>query len=222
VLARLGLVRVAPTVLAGTASPAATLTALRKAGYLPVETDHDGTRVVEIRSRGPRGQLAADATPGDGEEDEPAGARHTGSSVWPSKAEINDELETFLAQLQSTGAAHGPGRDTAPREPEDLTTLVARLRAGRAPEGAMASDEVVQAIELWAPHLRPDEVLHLATAVERGDDVHIRYRSQSGGHSERRVSGLRVLNGYLFGYCHLRRDQRHFRLDRILGVFPAQ
>ncbi|MEU9133228.1 helicase-associated domain-containing protein [Kitasatospora sp. NPDC048540] len=56
-LAGLGLRRIAPTVLISTASPADTLTALRRAGYAPVLEAETGTTVVE---RAPEERAAAE------------------------------------------------------------------------------------------------------------------------------------------------------------------
>lgn len=192
-LSRLGLVRVAPTVLVSSASPATALEALRKAGYLPVEVDREGQRVVELRRGGPLGEPV----------DEPVGE------------DVDEELAALLR-------AHTSAQRISRPEPEEVSALVERLRSGRAPEAPDAPDELVQSIEMWARRLRPDEIRHLATAVAQGDDVVLRYVGQSGGHSERRVSQLQVGSGYLFGYCHLRQDLRHFRLDRVVGVFPTR
>lgn len=61
----------------------------------------------------------------------------------------------------------------------------------------------------------------LAEALTAGRDVTIVYLSASGEETRRvvRLAGAHVAGGatYLVGYCHLRQEQRTFRLDRIRG-----
>lgn len=50
----------------------------------------------------------------------------------------------------------------------------------------------------------------------------MRYRSENSGDTERGIDPYAVVQGdafwYTFGYCHLRRAPRLFRLDRVLSV----
>ncbi|RME45752.1 MAG: WYL domain-containing protein [Caldilineae bacterium] len=55
----------------------------------------------------------------------------------------------------------------------------------------------------------------LRIALERKCDVQITYRAASGRCTERVVTPLDCAGGYLIGHCHLRGEQRTFRLDRI-------
>lgn len=134
-LRSLGLVAVAPTVLAGSAEPSATLALLRKAGYLPVEHDADGTRTVRLRARGPIGERTGDAS---GAEDVVADAASTDRRAGPgdeeparssSEEEYYAMLAAALAGLDPPDLA-GPGVPRRPfrREPEDPAAVVARLR----------------------------------------------------------------------------------------------
>jgi predicted DNA-binding transcriptional regulator YafY len=82
-------------------------------------------------------------------------------------------------------------------------TLVLDLRAGR---GEPVSEVVVA----------------LSDAARRRQRVVLRYRARAGEESERRFDpyGLvyRRAHWYGIGYCHLRRDLRLFRLDRVQEV----
>ncbi|GAA1158209.1 helicase-associated domain-containing protein [Ornithinicoccus hortensis] len=220
VLRSLGLTAVAPTVLVAAQDVPTTLAALRKAGYLPVEQDAGGARMVEVRSRGPVAERGPEPTgteaPSPDESDTPPPGDEDGTGH-PSEAD-------FAALLESvTGPTHPPG---APRRPsyrrEEPAELVARLRAGDPPPHAVVDPGVLSQVEGWSRQLSPEEVRHLATAVAAGDDVLIRYRNENGNETHRRVSGLQVSGGYLTGYCHLRKDDRYFRLDRILSVVPLR
>jgi predicted DNA-binding transcriptional regulator YafY len=65
-------------------------------------------------------------------------------------------------------------------------------------------------------------VLTLSGAVRERRRVWMRYRSGGSGETERAVDPYAVVQGdafwYTFGYCHLRRARRVFRLDRVLSV----
>jgi len=101
--------------------------------------------------------------------------------------------------------------------PEALRDRVQALQAtlvlavGRAAEG-----------EGDAP--RAAFLLTLSAAIQRRRRVTLRYRSYEGNESERLLDpyGLvcRAGRWYVAGYCHLRRDVRTFRLDRVLDVAP--
>ncbi len=58
----------------------------------------------------------------------------------------------------------------------------------------------------------------LATAVRDGRPVAMRYAGPRGT-SERVISPLLVQGQYLVAYCHLRDDERTFRLDRIVATW---
>jgi predicted DNA-binding transcriptional regulator YafY len=65
-------------------------------------------------------------------------------------------------------------------------------------------------------------VMILSSAVQSGHCVHLCYRSVSADVTERTFDpyGVVSLEGvwYTIGHCHLRQDQRLFRLDRILRL----
>lgn len=75
-----------------------------------------------------------------------------------------------------------------------------------------------------SPPVRERTFLVLTEAAEAQQRVRLRYRSGRGEISERDVDpyGLVFREGcwYLSGYCHLRRDLRSFRLDRVEALAP--
>lgn len=68
-------------------------------------------------------------------------------------------------------------------------------------------------------------VVALSEAAHVGRRVRLRYASARGEETDRRLDpyGLVYLGGrwYAAGFCHLRRDLRIFRLDRVLAVEPV-
>jgi predicted DNA-binding transcriptional regulator YafY len=65
-------------------------------------------------------------------------------------------------------------------------------------------------------------VVTLSGAVRERKQVWMRYRSDSSEETERAIDPYAVVRGdafwYTFGYCHLRRARRLFRLDRVISV----
>lgn len=61
----------------------------------------------------------------------------------------------------------------------------------------------------------------LAYAIDEGEPITIEYIAASGGRTVRTVSELDFDPPYLYGYCHLRQDNRVFTLSRIQAVLPA-
>lgn len=114
-----------------------------------------------------------------------------------------------------------------------------------ASEGERALKKVTRALPSATRDLiqRMDDAVTFATPIIAGDDpiapdhleivVHaiharhrlsMRYRSGNGDVTERTVDPYQVVyrygRWYLVGYCHLRADQRIFRLDQALRVTP--
>ena len=67
----------------------------------------------------------------------------------------------------------------------------------------------------------------ITQAISGGGDIKIRYRKYDGTASERRLSAITYNNefeadGYhnahIKGYCHLRKENRTFKIDRIIAV----
>ena len=68
-----------------------------------------------------------------------------------------------------------------------------------------------------------DEPFHpLKKALEKGDEVEIRYQNARGTVSVRRITPLSIGlfrgTAMIEAFCHLRKDKRNFRLDRILEI----
>lgn len=63
-------------------------------------------------------------------------------------------------------------------------------------------------------------------AIGRGSNLVLLYRGAGGELSGREIEPLFVYRSgahlYLHAYCHLRRDLREFRLDRIISITSAQ
>lgn len=73
-----------------------------------------------------------------------------------------------------------------------------------------------------AEYLDPDESRIVAEAVILGTAVVIKYRNEAGVETLRTVSNPSLVNKTLLrGYCHLREEDRMFRLDRIMRVSRA-
>jgi predicted DNA-binding transcriptional regulator YafY len=74
--------------------------------------------------------------------------------------------------------------------------------------------------------LQNDIVAPLSLAVQQRQQVRLSYRSWTGNESEREFDpyGIVVNEGYWYaiGYCHLRRDIRTFRLDRVVALEPGE
>jgi predicted DNA-binding transcriptional regulator YafY len=74
--------------------------------------------------------------------------------------------------------------------------------------------------------IQNDIVARLSLAVQQRQRVLLRYRSWQGEETEREFDpyGIVVNQGYWYtsGYCHLRRDLRTFRVDRITALEPGE
>ena len=84
-------------------------------------------------------------------------------------------------------------------------------------------EEVVVPAATAPAHLPAGEVVvTLSAAVRERKRIRMRYRSGDSGKTRRAVDPYAVVQGdafwYTFGYCHLRRGRRLFRLDRVLSV----
>lgn len=80
--------------------------------------------------------------------------------------------------------------------------------------------------DLPPAHVPNDFVTMLSWAAQQRQQLLIRYRSGEGEESERQYDpyGLVFNEGFWYtaGYCHLRRDVRTFRLDRIITLKPLE
>jgi len=73
-------------------------------------------------------------------------------------------------------------------------------------------------------------ITRVMRAVREGRDIIISYTKYNGEHSERRVSNIELSNDYtewgyanahIKGYCHLRNEERTFRISRIQSLEVA-
>jgi len=211
-LRKLGLRRIAPTVIVAAVSAEEVVAGLRAAGYLPLELGVAGDPVVQLRSS-PRGADTdgAEGAPGDDSPSEDDGDVLDG-----------DDANEALRQWAADFAAEGRGRGGVLASPEESPAEVAeRLTGGVLPAGADGTSALEQEIRASAPRLSSDEARQLAHAIVYGDPVTIRYRSSSGGLTVRVVSGLTLEHGHLIGWCHLRQDERTFTLASIYEVAAA-
>lgn len=214
-LRTLGLSLAAPTVAISRVAPVETLRRLREAGFLPVEVDADGAPVVALRSV-PRAAETSDAA--DVPQQEEAVPQQEAP---PAQAPVQDEGDVIPLFADDVIASPRRG-DTA----ESARELAARLLSGN-PDSNPRPGEVndIADVERHIAHfnrrLSPAEVHELADAETRVRSVIIRYRSQSGRESVRMVSQLNLVGDNLFAFCHLRDEERVFRLDRIIEVAPT-
>ena len=76
------------------------------------------------------------------------------------------------------------------------------------------------------PEALPEGFEDVPDLVERGKSMVFRYRKEDGEESERRFdpwSWVRQWdNVHLHGWCHLKRERRQFRCDRIVERLPAE
>ncbi|QUH00789.1 helicase-associated domain-containing protein [Saccharopolyspora erythraea] len=69
-----------------------------------------------------------------------------------------------------------------------------------------------------ATQLGPGEIDVLADALARESAVHIEYVDQTGKRTSRPVTPIDLDQRWLVAWCHMRDDERNFRLERIRSV----
>ncbi|WP_010306823.1 WYL domain-containing protein [Saccharopolyspora spinosa] len=195
-LRELSLHVLAPTVLASSKPAKETLAALRKAGYAPVQQKIDGTVAVE--------QTVVDRPPLLVEQH-----YYRAAPEPPSQAELRELAEHLLAQPDKA-----PSGVALPGNPWiDMQIM---------PPGSL--DEMTDPFDGLVPFLAERTALTdpelelLAEALEAGTDVEIEYRDENGRSTSGVITPDDVDEVYLDAFCHLREDDRQFRLDRIRSV----
>jgi XPB/Ssl2-like helicase family protein len=186
---------IAPTVLGSPEPVAATLAALRAAGYAPVAESADGAveldRLEQRRARRPKppGRRRTDAAPE--------------TPVDPTRL-----AAALLAAPAPAPEPRGPrSRKPVPDELFDLSTL--------------SDDELPPDLEELAGHLAPGERRLLEHALETGEPVTIGYTNAQGNHSTRVIDSAALDGHQLVAWCYLRDDERVFSLHRVDSVAPA-
>jgi predicted DNA-binding transcriptional regulator YafY len=90
--------------------------------------------------------------------------------------------------------------------PEHMRPFIAEPSVGVKPAGAARYDGI--------------DVSQLRLAIREGLKLRLRYRSETGQVTERKVwpviLGYADANGLLVAWCELRQDFRHFRTDRVI------
>ncbi|WP_405490695.1 helicase-associated domain-containing protein [Streptomyces sp. NBC_00096] len=193
-LSKLGLRRLAPTVLVSRSSLDTTLAALRAEGYAPVAETAGGTvRVEKVRP-----QRAAAPVPAPRQTGDKHGTRNTSirTSKVPGGANIDDLAVRLLA-----------APPTAP-EPDPFGSGV--------PFGT-DTEEIVAG---YTKHLSYSDVRQLAQAIDTGTAITVEYVATSGSRTVRTLSSLELDPPYLEAWCHLREAERVFTLSRIHSVMP--
>ncbi len=204
-LRRLGLRQVAPTVLLARTGVEDVLNGLRGAGYLPVPLDDDGVRVVPSVA--------------DGDADADALHRPGPVAAPAAEASVEEGLDDAdLALRRWVAESRHPVPEPAAESPADVA---ARLLRGEAPPVTTGESEIEATIARSARRISASERRQLAHAIATGGAVTIRYRASSGGITERVISDLVLVGGYVYAWCHLRQAERYFVLESILGVTPA-
>lgn len=110
----------------------------------------------------------------------------------------------------------GPAPEAAPRAPRRRVTaadLAAPLTSGDAPQQALSATH--HELARLATHLDDGELAMLADALDHGRDVRIRYRNAAGNRSTRDIRPHHLYDRRLSAWCHLRDDEREFRLAGI-------
>lgn len=221
-LRTLGLSLAAPTVAISRVAPVETLRRLREAGFLPVEVDADGAPVVTLRSV-PRAVPTSDAAD-EPQREEPVPQREEPApqqQVSPAQIPVQDE--DGVIPLFADDVIAAPWRGDAAESARDLASRLLSGNPDSNPRPGEVNDiaDVERRIAHANRRLSPAEVHELADAETRVRPVVIRYRSQSGRESVRMVSQLNLVGDNLFAFCHLRDEERVFRLDRIIEVAPT-
>ncbi|WP_405519018.1 helicase C-terminal domain-containing protein [Streptomyces canus] len=195
-LAKLGLRRLAPTVLISRSPLDTTVAALRAEGYAPVAETAEGT--VRVEKARPRRGTAPVPPPRSGTSAKDSG-RITGTRAAKASAAIDSN--TLAAQLL---AAPPTISDPAPFD-------------GGVPF-ATDTEEIVAG---WAKHLPYGDVRQLAHAIDTGRAITVEYVAASGNRTVRTLSRLMLDPPYLEAWCHLRDAERVFTLSRVHSVMSV-
>ncbi|WOI62446.1 WYL domain-containing protein [Streptomyces fradiae] len=115
-----------------------------------------------------------------------------------------------------SGADHGSELAGRLLAAPDHEPHPAPLRGG--PAYGTDTEEILDG---YADALSLTDVRQLAYALDHGEPVTIEYMAASGSRTVRTVSDLEMDPPYLYGYCHLREDERVFSLSRVQSVLPG-
>jgi hypothetical protein len=203
-LSDLGLTRLAPTVLASSAAPGPTLSALRSAGYAPVGEDGTGRAVVERLAR-------RRAKP-------PAASRR--QPEWNQEEPATHPLAVDPAELAEFLLAAPAARVAPPRQPQPADLVPAMMERERALH--LVRRPTLEVIDARAPQLDPRQRQLLADAIDEQQPVRIDYVDGDGRFSTRVIEEIELSGAVIEAWCRLRDDERMFLLDRIGAVSQAE
>jgi predicted DNA-binding transcriptional regulator YafY len=132
----------------------------------------------------------------------------------------SDELERSLA-------ASLPAEDVAGAARLVESNIVLMKHCLKRPPPAEAAREAEVADERHAGDAALDDLeTQLQAAIDAGAEVELTYADTEGRVTQRRVHPLHLElrwgRRYLLAHCHLRDDERHFRLDRIVQLADAE
>ncbi|MBE3556574.1 MAG: WYL domain-containing transcriptional regulator [Firmicutes bacterium] len=139
---------------------------------------------------------------------------------------VGEALVTSLALNQ----AHLTGLDQIVWD-HQWESLLTKLQALLPPKLNEALEYAKQAVTIRSgPRLlqavHPQFLEIIRDAILHTYCLNLRYRDASGEETQRKVEPWELAfhegGYYLIGYCHLRQDQREFRVDRILEVEPLK
>jgi predicted DNA-binding transcriptional regulator YafY len=128
--------------------------------------------------------------------------------------------ENEVAALMELGRRISGGAGGSPIRELDWALAKIASAAGRPAAGALPAEPVLFQLERLESATDPDLLAALQDAAADRRTVKLRYHSpDTGGAVDRRVDpyGLFLRRGfwYLYGYCHLRKGPRLFRLDHL-------
>lgn len=123
--------------------------------------------------------------------------------------------------LATVAAALGVRAGTAHRAGGDVSTTLGILEVmldRLEPQGVATVAQVIVASKLGVgPSESPPATMAepLRSAIAEKRDLMIRYRSRGRALTVRRIRPIALRGGNLVAYCHLRREERTFSIDRI-------
>ncbi|EQD85296.1 helicase C-terminal domain-containing protein [Saccharopolyspora erythraea] len=114
-----------------------------------------------------------------------------------------------------------PRRAAIPQRAEPDFDLIAKalVKGTEPPQPAITGlTSRIDELTHEATQLGPGEIHVLADALARESAVHIEYVDQTGKRTSRPVTPIDLDQRWLVAWCHMRDDERNFRLERIRSV----
>ncbi|QCT18549.1 WYL domain-containing protein [Jejubacter calystegiae] len=108
------------------------------------------------------------------------------------------------------------GVETSPQQTSQVSTVESLIKAKSHPIKASDDNKSNKNINLPSnrhPHTQSKKKPRIANVALK--NISFSYTNSNGDFSYREVDVSKVDEDYIFGYCHMRRQLRTFRLDRI-------